>query len=69
MSDVSHLLPQTTFEKVADVASIAAIASPWWLPVLKETSELAAFILPILGVVWLATQIGWKWYRELQSDE
>lgn len=54
---------------VTDTASVVAIASPWWLPLLKETSEIAAFVLPILGVFWLVTQIGWKWYRELKSKQ
>jgi len=70
MTDFHHLstlIPQSKFEMVTDTASVVAIASPWWLPLLKETSEIAAFVLPILGVVWLVTQIGWKWYRELKA--
>jgi hypothetical protein len=72
MSDFHHitnLIPQSKFEMVTDTASVVAIASPWWLPLLKETSEVAAYVLPILGVVWIATQIGWKWYREIKSKD
>ena len=65
---MNNLIPQSKFEMVTDTASVVAIASPWWLPLLKETSEIAAFVLPILGVVWLVTQIGWKWYRELKAN-
>lgn len=70
MSDlhaIQALIPQSKFEMVTDTASVVAIASPWWLPLLKEASEVAAFVLPILGVFWLVTQIGWKWYRELKG--
>lgn len=72
MSDIhslQNMFPQTKFEMVTDTASVAAIVSPWWIPWLKESSEIAAMVLPIMGVVWLATQIGWKWYRELSPKE
>lgn len=64
---LSTLLPDGKFEMVTDTASVVAIASPWWLPILKESSEVAAYVLPILGVAWLVTQIGWKWYREIKT--
>jgi hypothetical protein len=64
---ISNLLPQSKFEMVTDTASVVAIVSPWWLPYLKETSEIAGYVLPIAGVLWLVTQIGWKWYRELKK--
>jgi hypothetical protein len=66
---LSNLMPSSKFEMVTDTASVVAIASPWWLPVLKETSEVAAYVLPILGVMWLVTQIGWKWYREFYPKQ
>jgi hypothetical protein len=69
MSDIHNFLPPTKFEMATDTASVVAIASPWWLPLLKESSEIAAYILPILGVLWLTTQIGWKWYRELKPKQ
>lgn len=35
----------------------AAVASPLWLPSLKDVSDTAALLLPILGAAWLVTQI------------
>lgn len=35
----------------------AAVASPIWLPWLSHTSEVAALLLPIAGLVWLIIQI------------
>jgi hypothetical protein len=70
MSDLHNLpnvLPQSKFEMVTDTASVVAIASPWWLPYLKETSEIAALLLPIFGVTWLAIQIGFKFYKEWKA--
>lgn len=67
LHELQALIPQTKFEMVTDTASIVAIVSPWWIPWLREASEIAAYVLPILGVLWLTTQIGWKWYRELKK--
>lgn len=50
----------TTHEIVTDVGAVAAIASPWWLKALHLTSEFAAQVLPILGVIWLLIQIVMK---------
>lgn len=36
----------------------AAVTSPLWLPSLKDVSEVAGLLLPILGAVWLIVQIG-----------
>ena len=72
MSDLHHLpnlLPQSKFEMITDAASVVAIGSPWWLPVLKGTSEIAALLLPILGVTWLVIQIGFKVYRETKTKK
>ena len=48
---------------MTDTGAVAAIASPWWLPALHDVSQVAALILPILGVVWLSVQIGVKIYQ------
>ena len=69
MSDFQHLsamLPDSKFELVTDTASLVAIISPWWLPLLKETSEIAALLLPIFGVTWLAVQIAFKIYNQFK---
>ena len=67
LHDIHSLLPQSKFEMVTDAASVVAIGSPWWLPFLKGTSEIAAMLLPIMGVTWLAVQIGFKIYREMKA--
>lgn len=54
------VLPHTKAEAFKDVAALSFIASPAWLPLLRETSELAALLMPIAGVVWLGVQIGVK---------
>lgn len=54
----------TTGEKVVtDVGAVAAITSPYWLPTLHTVSEVAALVVPILGVIWLAIQITHYLYR------
>ena len=50
----------TSGEMVTDTGAVAAIASPWWLPALHDVSQISAFLLPIIGVIWLAVQIGVK---------
>lgn len=70
MIDLQHLqqfLPQNKFELVSDTISVAALGSPVWLPWLKEMSEIAALWLPILGAVWLLTQIGLRWYQHFRG--
>lgn len=47
----------TTGELVTDTGAVAAIASPWWLPALHDISQIAALVLPIVGVMWLVIQI------------
>lgn len=42
---------------MTDTGAVAAIASPWWLPALHDVSQVAALLLPIAGVIWLAVQI------------
>lgn len=49
-----------TVETANKGVTIAALSSPWWLPWVQSLSEIAALILPILGALWLAVQIGVK---------
>lgn len=35
----------------------AAVTSPVWLPWLREISQIAALLLPILGVLWFVVRI------------
>ena len=39
-----------------------AVTSPVWLPSLKSVSEFAGLVLPILGALWISTQIFVKIY-------
>ena len=48
---------------VTNTAAGFAVLSPWWLPWLEDFSTLAALLLPIIGVAWLAIQIWSKVYR------
>lgn len=50
-------LQQIISDKTLTATGIAATASPWWLPVLKQTSEVAGLLLPIFGVALLLVQI------------
>jgi hypothetical protein len=62
-------LPQGRFDFVTDTTSVVALASPWWLPWLKDMSELAALWLPILGAIWLIVQIGFRFYHHFQGEK
>lgn len=41
-----------TNEGVTKAVATAAVTSPVWLPMLKQVSEIAGLLLPILGVLW-----------------
>ena len=63
---LADLLPHTRAEAIVDTAAGAtagvAISAPFWLPWLKEASEIAAFLLPVLGVLLIVVQIVAKIY-------
>jgi thiosulfate reductase cytochrome b subunit len=46
----------TKTELATDAVAVAAIASPWWLPVLQAIHDWAAWVLPVAGVAWLLLQ-------------
>lgn len=50
----------------SNVVAAGAIVSPIWLPDLESVSILAAQVLPILGVLWLAIQIGFYLYGKFK---
>lgn len=56
---LGHLF-ETATEKITAAIASAAMLMPVWNPSLKDTSEFAALIAPILGVAWLLLQIGVK---------
>ena len=47
----------TVADKVTAALATGAIVSPLWLAPLKQISDIAAILAPILGSVWLAVQI------------
>ena len=42
----------------------AAIASPLWTEFLLKTSYYAGVFMPILGAIWLVTQIARAWWSK-----
>lgn len=52
-----------TMESANKGAVVAAVTSPWWLPALHTVSDVAALVLPILGVLWICVQIVVKIYQ------
>jgi hypothetical protein len=40
-----------------NTVAVGAVATPVWWPALNSISEVAAVVLPILGVIWLVVQM------------
>lgn len=55
---IAQLLPQTKGEKIADGVAVASATSHFWLPALRETSEYAGYLLPILGCAFILVRMG-----------
>lgn len=66
--DILSSLFETANEKITAAIAGAAIISPAF-PGLKETSYSAALWLPILGCVWLLSQIVLKWWHFVRPPE
>jgi hypothetical protein len=49
--------PQSMYDHTTTAVASAAVSSPLWLPSLKDVSDTAALLLPILGAAWLVVQI------------
>jgi hypothetical protein len=49
---------------VTSIIAASAVASPAWLPWLQTVSVVAATIMPILGVIYLSTQIIQAWTKK-----
>lgn len=58
-------------QNVVDAANtaiaVAAATSPFWLHILREMSEIAALIVPILGALWLTLQIVLKLHAHFKK--
>jgi hypothetical protein len=49
-----------THDKITTVVaatSLPAWTAPWWLPSLDHTTQAAALIYSILGIIWLGKKI------------
>lgn len=60
MNTLQHLqilLPQSKFEAISDTVSVAAIASPGWLPYLRAASEEVSLVLPLAGLFLILVNI------------
>ena len=56
ISELIGAMFQTANEKVSGVIAAGAIAAPIWHGYVKELSEGAAMIAPIIGVAYVAAQ-------------
>jgi len=52
---------------ITSVGAGAAVISPWWLPVLREWSEVAGYMLPFLGCAWLLMQMSYWLYKRYKG--
>lgn len=48
------------FERTTTAIAVGAGLTPVWLPTLREASEAAGLLLPILGCTWLIIQVIFK---------
>lgn len=48
---------EAIMDRTTDVVAVGALVSPAWLPWLQGATEVAGYLIPILGAVWLVTQI------------
>lgn len=58
--NISQLMTEPATQKATTVIAGAAVASPWWLSMLKEFSQIAADLLPIAGLIWIMIQVGYR---------
>lgn len=54
-------LEMTPLDKFVNApVAIGAVTSPAWLEPLAQISQIAAYLLPIVGLTWLVIQIAYK---------
>jgi len=51
------ILPHSKVEALTDTVAMSAMASPLWLPWLKDVSEISGILLPTAGLIWIIVQI------------
>ena len=45
-------------QRITDAVAISGVTSWWWIPALKDVSEVAGYLLPIVGLIWLIARFG-----------
>jgi len=40
-----------------NVVAVGAVVSPFWMPYLQTSSDIATLLLPVAGLVWLIIQM------------
>lgn len=68
-ADLLGSMFSTTAEKTTAVVSVGMITAPLWAERLKDVSQLAALIAPILGCIYLSLQIGCKVWDRVRDDK
>jgi len=53
-------MPWRSSEVYTSIGAAGAAISPWWLPILRDVSEIAGILAPILGALWLIIQMSIK---------
>ena len=67
--DIFDGIFSTPNEKTSAFIAAGMISSPFWSNYLKEISEIAALLGPILGVVYLTIQIAYKIVQFCDKDD
>lgn len=60
MTIIQDIVGNTMTDHTTAGVAAGAIASPVWLPLLQDASNVAAVVAPLLGAVWLVVQIAGK---------
>lgn len=58
------MLNEGAVVKSTNALAVAGLITPVWLPWLRDVSDMAALWTPILGAIWLITQIIKAWGRK-----
>lgn len=56
-------------DTTTNTVATAMVTTPFWLPWLHTSSEVAATVTPILGAIWLLVQISSKLHNALRKDK
>lgn len=51
--------------QVTNTVAVGGLSSPLWLDYFQSVSHWAAILMPILGALWLATQLFITWNKYL----